>query len=241
MDEYDTREKFSFESYQWLKSIYLSLSEKMSNNPDDGDEIEVVCIYLLKLMLQMFDLVSDVAIAEVSSKKYELKSYYDERVFVLEERHRYEMQLLEKIWFGFFYAKSLINQANKDMIIAEQNCLFAIRIFNVLRRILYENEVTPFNLVFPMINQSRINFELCAVETRLAMYYKDVGLLLSSAKTYETISTLALSLFGAEEDSSSEDWVFLKLASVSCLQALEGYYSLNMQSKVHELCENMMQ
>lgn len=107
------------------------------------------------------------------------------------------------VWF--LYAKSLINQANKDMIIAEQNCLFAIRIFNVLRRILYENEVTPFNLVFPMINQSRINFELCAVETRLAMYYKDVGLLLSSAKTYETISTLALSLFGAEEDSSSED------------------------------------
>lgn len=125
MDEYDTREKFSFESYQWLKSIYLSLSEKMFNNPDDGDEIEVVCIYLLKMMLQMFDLVSDVAIAEVSSKKYELKSYYDERVFVLEERQRYEMQRLEKIWFGFLYAKSLINQANKDMIIAEQNCLFA--------------------------------------------------------------------------------------------------------------------
>ena len=237
LDEFDTREKFSLESYRWLKSIYLSLSEKMLNNPDDGDEIEFVCIYLLKLMLQMLDLVSDVAIAEVPSKRYELKSYYDERVFVLEERHRYEMQRLEKIWFGFLYAKSLINQASKDMIIAEQNYLFAVRIFNVLRRILYENEVTPFNLVFPTINQSRINFELCAVETRLAMYYKDVGLLLSSAKTYETISTLALSLFGAEEDSSSEDQVFLKLASVSCLQALEGYYSLNMQSKAHELCE----
>lgn len=235
--EFKVREKFSFESYKWLKDIYLRLSERLSNAHDDKEMIEFVCIFLLKLMLQMLDLVSDIAINQKELERYDLKSYYDERVFVLEERHRYEMQRLEKIWFGFLYAKSLIDQSSRDLILLEQNCLFAVKIFNTLRRILYENEVTPFNLAFPMISQGRINYELCAVETRLAMYYKDVGLLLLSATTYETIATLALSLFGAEEDSSAGDQIFLKLASVSCLQALDSYITLGMPDKIHELNE----
>lgn len=237
LDEFDVREKFSFESYQWLKGIYMNLTVKLSANSEDREIVEFVCIFVLKLMLQMLDLVSDIATNQVKLERYDLKSYYDERVFVLEERHRYEMQRLERIWFGYLYAKSLIAQSSQNMALVEQNCLFAVKIFNTLRRILYENEVTPFNLSFPMISQTRINYELCAVETRLAMYYKDVGLLLSSATTYETIVTLALSLFGAEEDSNSGDQIFLKLAAVSCLQALDSYFILNVPDKIHELRE----
>ena len=235
LDVFRVRENFSFESYQWLKGVYFNLIKKTSQSPDEKEELEFVCVYLLRLMLQMLDLVSDIALNKEYLEQYDIKSYYRERVFVLEERHRYEMQRLEKIWFGFLYAKSLINQASVETELVEPNCLFAIKIFNTLRRLLYENEVTPFNFVFPMISQKRINFELCAVEITLATYYKDVGLYLSSAKTYETITTLALFLFGAEEDSSSGDHIYLRLASVSCLQALEIYYNLDIPNKVLEL------
>lgn len=237
LDEFKVRENFSFDSYRWLKDIYLNLSERLSTNPDNREIVEFVCIFLLNLMLQMLDLVADIATNQEEMERYDLKSYYDERVFALEERHRYEMQRLEKIWFGYLYAKSLIAQSNQDSILIEPNCLFAVKIFNTLRRILYENEVTPFRLEYPMISQGRINYELCAVETRLAMYYKDVGLLLSSATTYETIVTLALSLFGTEEDSSAADQIFLRLAAVSCLQALESYSILGIADKMHELRE----
>ena len=101
------------------------------------------------------------------------------------------------------------------------------------------NTFTPFRLEYPMISQGRINYELCAVETRLAMYYKDVGLLLSSATTYETIVTLALSLFGTEEDSSAADQIFLRLAAVSCLQALESYSILGMADKIQIMYNNL--
>lgn len=215
----------------------MNLSERLSTDPDNREIVEFVCIFLLNLMLQMLDLVVDIATNQEEMERYDLKSYYDERVFVLEERHRYEMQRLEKIWFGYLYAKSLIAQSSQDSILIEPNCLFAVKIFNTLRRILYENEVTPFRLEYPMISLGRINYELCAVETRLAMYYKDVGLLLSSATTYETIVTLALSLFGTEEDSSAADQIFLRLAAVSCLQALESYSILGMADKIHELRE----
>lgn len=239
LDEFKVREHFSFENYMWLKCTYLYLSKKLSTDLENREMIELVCIFLLKIMLQMLDLVSDIAIHQKELEQYDLKSYYDERVFVLEERHRYKMQRLEKIWFGFLYAKALIDQSSQDSILIEKNCLFAVKIFHTLRRILYEKEVTPFNLVFPMINQRRISYELCAVETKLAMYYKDVGLLLSAATTYETITTLALSLFGAEEDSSASDQIFLKLALVSCLQALDSYFTLGMPNKIHELNEKL--
>lgn len=237
LDEFKVRENFSFESYRWLKDIYLNLSAGLSNAQDDREMVEFVCIFLLKLMLQMLDMVSDIATNQKELERYDLTSYYDEKVFVLEERHKYKMHRLEKIRFGYLYAKSLIDQSSQNITLVEQNCLFAVKIFNTLRRILYENEVTPFNFAFPMISQRRINYELCTVETRLAMYYKDVGLLLSSATTYETIATLALSLFGAEEDSSVSDQIFLKLASVSCLQALDSYFTLGMPNKIHELSE----
>ena len=209
----------------------------MEQNSDEKEEKEFVCVYILRLMLRMLDLVSDIAANQEIAEFYDIKRYYDERVFVLEERHRYKMQRLEKIWLGYLYAKSLIGQASNEITLVEQNCLFAIKIFSTLRRLLYENEVTPFNLAYPMISQTRINFELCIVETTLASYYKEVGLLLSSAKIYETVTKLALSLFGADEDSNAGDHLYLKIASVSCLQALDIYYNLDMLHKVFELNE----
>lgn len=237
LDVFSARENFSFESYWWLKSVYVAESEKLLNCSDGRDIVEYVCIYILRLMERMLDLVPDITANQEKLEKYSLKSYYDEKVYVFEERHKYEMLRLEKICYGFLYAKSLIDQSSVKRELIEQNCLFAIKIFNTLRRILYENEVTPFNLIFPMISQGRINYELCVVETKLAMYYRDVGLLLSSAKTYETVTALALSLMGAEEDSIAGDQIYLKFASISCIQALENYSALGMSSKVLELRE----
>lgn len=234
-DEFEVRERFSFESYRWLKDVYTDLRNKIYQGSNDKEELEFVCIYILRQMLQMLELVSDIAVNPTAAEFFDIKHYYGERVFVLEERHRYEMQRLEKIWCGYMYAKALIEQARIEIKLVEKNCLFAIKIFNTLRRLLYENEVTPFNLAYPMISQTRINFELCMVETTLASYYKEVGLLLSSAKIYETIIKLALSLFGADEDSTASDQLYLKIASVSCMQALDIYYNLDTPSKVLEL------
>lgn len=183
-------------------------------------------------MLQMLNLVSD--IAQYKGDLYTISDYYNEMVFVLEERHRYEMQRIEKIRFGFLYAKSLINQAVAGDSQFEKNVLFAIKIFDTIRRLLYENEVTPFSLAYPTINQERINFELCTVEISLASYYTEIGLYLSSAKTYETVATLALSLFG-ERESCAEDHIYLKLALVSCWHALEIYNNLKLDDKILDI------
>lgn len=236
-DAFEVRERFSFESYRWLKDVYTDLRNKMDQGSNDIEELEFVCIYILRQMLQMLELVSDIAVNPAVAEFFDIKRYYGERVFVLEERHRYEMHRLEKIWCGYMYAKALIEQASSETALVEQNCLFAIKIFNTLRRLLYENEVTPFNLAYPMISQARINFELCMVETTLASYYKEVGLLLSSAKIYETVTELALSLFGADEDSNSSDQLYLKIASASCLQALDIYDNLDKPSEVFELTQ----
>lgn len=232
LDVFEMREKFSFENYWWLKDIYYYLSKKTVHNLDEKAEKDFVSVYLLTLMLQLLNLISD--IAQYKGGLYTISDYYNEMVFVLEERHRYEMQRIEKIRFGFLYAKSLINQAVAGDSQLEKNVLFAIKIFNTIRRLLYENEVTPFSLAYPTINQERINFELCTVEISLASYYTEIGLYLSSAKTYETVATLALSLFG-ERESCAEDHIYLKLALVSCRHALEIYNNLKLDDKILDI------
>ena len=87
-----------------------------------------------------------------------------------------------------------------------------------------------------MISQGRINFDLCAVEIILASYYSEIGLFLSAAKTYESVTTLALSLVGVDE-SDVADHLYLKIASVSCRHSFEYYSILNNKLKMNELNE----
>ena len=234
-DVFNARERFSFDNFQWLKKVYVKLSGKLLGQPADREEIEFVCIYVLRLMFQMLDLVSDIDVNQDQVVFFDIRQYYTDRVFVLEERHRYEMQRLEKIWLGYMYSKALINQSSNNEILVEENCLLAIKIFNTLRILLYENEITPFNLFYPMINLEKINFELCLVKITLASYYKETGNYLSAAETYETATDLALALFGSNEESANIDHLYLKIALLSCVQSMENYYRLDMDRKVSEL------
>ena len=238
LDIFKDREGFSYVNYYWLKTIYIEFSKKdvRKNENIETDEYEFICIYLLKLMLQMLDIISDIDSQKKELKTFDIKKYYSERVFVLEERHKYEMLRLEKISFGYLYAKSLIAQAKFDIRLLEQNCLFAVKILNTIRRLLYENEVTPFELSSPTLSQGRINFDLCSVEIILASYYSEIGLFLSAAKTYESVATLALSLVGVDE-SDVADHLYLKIASVSCRHSFEYYSILNNKLKMNELNE----
>lgn len=240
LDIFKDREDFSYVNYYWLKTIYVEFSKNdlLKSGDIETDEHGLICICLLKLMLQMLDIISDIEDHKNELKAYDIKEYYGERIFVLEERHKYEMLRLEKISFGYLYAKSLIDQAKSDVQLLEQNCLFAVKILNTIRRLLYENEVTPFDLSSPMISQGRINFDLCAVEIMLASYYSETGLILSAAKTYESVTALALSLVGVEE-SDAADHLYLKIASVSCAHSFEYYRILNNKQKIYELSEKI--
>lgn len=144
------------------------------------------------------------------------------------------MQRLEKIWYGYMFAKALIHQASSNEKAIEQNFLFASKILNTLKLILYEDEVTPYNLAYPTISRNLIDFDLCTIEISLAMYFKEVGLLLSSAQAYETATSLSLSLIGTNENPNG-DHVYLRLAKVSCLQAMSAYLECGMTTKVVEL------
>jgi len=235
-DIFGDRERFSAENYKWLKCVYLDLCENSSQLLLEKEAFDYVCVYVLELMHRMLELVSDIPSNSTNTKYYSIQEYYDESVFVLEERHKYEMQRLEKIWYGYMYAKALVNQANTGRKFTEQNYLFASDILGVLKRVLYEKEITPFNLAYPTISRERIDFDLCIIEITLATYYKDVGLLLSSAKAFETATSLALSLIGVN-DSFSGDYLYMKVAKVSCLQALKSYIELGATNKAEELMD----
>lgn len=235
LNAFNVRERFSFDNFQWLKGVYVKLRGKLLGHSTDREEIEFVCIYVLRLMIQMLDLVSDIAINQDQVAFFDLRQYYADKVFVLEERHRYEMQRLEKICFGNMYAKALIVQSSSNEILVEENCLLAMKILNTLRMLLYENETTPFNWVYPMVNLEKINFELCLVKITLASYYKETGNHLSAAETYETATDLALALFGSNEESANIDHLYLKIALLSCVQSMDNYYRLDMDRKVSEL------
>lgn len=234
VDAFKERELFSSTNYQWLKNIYIELYKEYDKNAKEKDNIEFVCVYILELMLKMLELVSDIHTNQAITDTYSIEDYYNERVFVLEERHRFGMQRLEKIWYGYMFAKALVHQANNSGKAMEENFLFASKILNTLKRVLYENEVTPYNLAYPTISRTLIDFDLCAVEISLAMYYKEVGLLLSSAQAYETATSLSLSLVGTN-DNPNGDYVYLRLAKVSCLQAMRSYLECGMTTKVIEL------
>lgn len=234
MDAFKERELFSSENYRWLKNIYIELHKEYDINAKEKNNIEFVCVYILELMLRMLELVSDIHTNQGNTHAYSIEDYYNERVFVLEERHRFGMQRLEKIWYGYMFAKALIHQASSNEKAIEQNFLFASKILNTLKLILYEDEVTPYNLAYPTISRNLIDFDLCTIEISLAMYFKEVGLLLSSAQAYETATSLSLSLIGTNENPNG-DHVYLRLAKVSCLQAMSAYLECGMTTKVVEL------
>lgn len=236
IDAFEAREKFSYKYYYWLKNVYLELNSNGEQGKYEKKNIGFVCVYVLELMLRMLELISDIPVNRDDTHSFNLENYYNERVFVLEERHKFEMQRLEKIWYGYMYAKSLVHQANNNEKIARQNFLFASQILNTLKKILYENEITPYNLAYPTVSRNVIDFDLCIVEISLAMHYKEIGFLLLSAQAYETATSLSLSLMGIDENSGG-DYIYLKIAKTSCLQAIKLYNECEIINKVIELGE----
>lgn len=59
-------------NYYWLKTIYVEFSKNdlLKSGDIETDEHGLICICLLKLMLQMLDIISD-----IEDHKNELKAY----------------------------------------------------------------------------------------------------------------------------------------------------------------------
>lgn len=235
LDNFESREKVVEANYVWLKKLYLGVKKQLELYPLEKDEIEFVCIYLLKLMQNMLDLLRDIVYKEEQAIWYTKVQYYSDYIFVLEERHSFDMQRLEKIWYGYSYAKTLMAQAGSDILLVEHNYSFAMEILNTVKMLLFENEVTPYNPSYPMIDKKRVNSDLCLAKITLGSYYKDVGRYLLAANTYESAIEIALSLIGASEDSQNQDYLFWKTAMLACLQAMEIYAILEMPVEVSSL------
>jgi len=223
------KKEFVSKNFNWLKEIYI----KMKNcevEKSEQNELDFIRTSILKLMLSMLDMVSSVVTEKNAAEKF-----YKEKIFAIEELHRYDMQRLEKIWFGHMYAKTLIEQAKYNYFLVETNYTFAIEVLTAIRLLLYEKETTPLSIIHPMIDLKKINSEICMAKMVLASYYKETGRNLMAVETYESTIELALSLVGVNEDSQHNDLLYVKTALMSCVQTMEIYAMLDMVNEANAI------